>query len=64
MPKEYLYLGVWELYLLISGWFNEEVFGFTNLICQVLALTILTTVIKENKEGKYIVLPDKTVERL
>ena len=64
VPKEYLYLGVWEIYLLISGWFNEEVFGFTNLICQVLALTILTTVIKENKEGKYIVLPDKTVERV
>ena len=63
VPKEYLYLGAWELYLLISGWFNEEVFGFTNMICQVLALTILTTVVKENKEGRYIVLPDKTVER-
>lgn len=48
VPKEYLYLGTWELYLLISGWFNEEVFGFTNMICQVLALTILTSVVKEN----------------
>lgn len=48
VPKDYLYIGVWELYLLISGWFNEEVFGFTNMICQVLALTILSTVIKEN----------------
>ena len=48
VPKEYYYLSVWELYLLISGWFNEEVFGFTNMICQVLALTILSTVIKEN----------------
>lgn len=48
VPKDYLYIGVWELYLLISGWFNEEVFGFTNIICQVLALTILSTVIKEN----------------
>ena len=48
VPQEYLYIGVWELYLLISGWFNEEVFGFTNMICQVLALTILSTVIKEN----------------
>lgn len=48
VPKEYLYLGSWELYLLFSGWFNEEVFGFTNMICQVLALTILTSVVKEN----------------
>lgn len=48
VPKNYLYIGAWELYLLMSGWFNEEVFGFTNMICQVLALTILSAVIKEN----------------
>ena len=48
VPNGYLYIGVWELYLLMSGWFNEEVFGFTNMICQVLALTILSSVIKEN----------------
>lgn len=48
VPKDYFYISVWELYLLMSGWFNEEVFGFTNMICQVLALTILSAVIKEN----------------
>lgn len=54
VPSKYLYIGAWELFLIIIGLTNELSYNHANIIYQALVLTLLSKLLKgccQNKRG-------------
>lgn len=51
VEKSYLYIGLWEFYLLLIGVTNEQIFYHNNIVYQALVLVILDKVRIDKKEN-------------